>query len=130
MSEWSMDRNRFDAIIAAYGADARRWPEAERDAALAFAREYGVDVSEARTIDRLLDAARPVRAPSELLYERLQRAAPSRQDLRGAAMALAACMIAGVLVGVGAGLSAPVSASDADDMLITALGAGGWDDAT
>ncbi|MFC3714161.1 hypothetical protein ACFOMD_16440 [Sphingoaurantiacus capsulatus] len=34
-----MDRNRAQEIIAAYGADAGRWPPAERDAALALIAE-------------------------------------------------------------------------------------------
>ena len=32
-----MTSERFLALVAAYGADARRWPEAERAAARAFA---------------------------------------------------------------------------------------------
>ena len=31
-----MDENRFEALAGAYGADLRRWPEAERAAAEAF----------------------------------------------------------------------------------------------
>jgi hypothetical protein len=44
-----MDRARFEAIVAAYGADPRRWPEGERAAAEAFGRSD-------RAAARLLDA--------------------------------------------------------------------------
>jgi hypothetical protein len=37
MAEVPMTGGRFEAILDAYGADPRRWPAAERAAALAFA---------------------------------------------------------------------------------------------
>ncbi|QJU58965.1 hypothetical protein HL653_15385 [Sphingomonas sp. AP4-R1] len=43
-----MDRTRFEAIVAAYGADPRRWPEVERAAAEAFGRS---DAAAARLLD-------------------------------------------------------------------------------
>lgn len=43
-----MDRSRFEAIVAAYGADPRRWPEGERAAAEAFGRS---DAGAARLLD-------------------------------------------------------------------------------
>lgn len=71
---------RFARILEAYGAEPRRWPEAERAAALAFldARPELAKpmLEEARALDALLDAAgsgaadetpsapaRPVRTP-------------------------------------------------------------------
>lgn len=37
-----MDETRFAEIVAAYGAQARRWPQAERTQALIFAREHAL----------------------------------------------------------------------------------------
>lgn len=51
-----MKAERFQAIVEAYGADPARWPEAERDAALAFADQAG-DVAQAVLAEaRALDA--------------------------------------------------------------------------
>ncbi|MGN6424038.1 MAG: hypothetical protein ACTHLA_12075 [Asticcacaulis sp.] len=54
-----MDETRFAEIVSAYGAQARRWPEAERAQALIFARDHA-DAAErllvgAREVDDLLD---------------------------------------------------------------------------
>ncbi len=38
MTDVPMTLTRFEAILDAYGADSRRWPEAERRAAEAFAK--------------------------------------------------------------------------------------------
>lgn len=50
-----MKAERFQAIVEAYGADPARWPEAERDAALAHADQAGeaaqVVLAEARALD-------------------------------------------------------------------------------
>lgn len=51
---------RLEQVLAAYGADPRRWPAAERDAALALierSAEARARVAEARRLDRALDAA-------------------------------------------------------------------------
>lgn len=57
-----MDQTRFSALVAAYGADPKRWPDADRPGALAFmasqpaiARELKADAGE---LDVLLEAAR------------------------------------------------------------------------
>jgi len=109
-----MTRERLEAILAAYGADPKRWPAAERDAALAFARANAIDLSEAKITDALLDLAPPPAPPSDLLMARVLRAAPkaAAASLRIAALALAACMILGVLIGYGAGKLAPASGGD------------------
>ncbi|MEJ0023154.1 MAG: hypothetical protein WDN76_06725 [Alphaproteobacteria bacterium] len=52
-----MDRARFDAIIAAYGAEPRRWPADERVAAEAFCASARVDLGEAAALDQALDRA-------------------------------------------------------------------------
>lgn len=54
-----MTPQRLKRILSAYGAEPRRWPEAERHAALdllTHSDEARRIVSEARAIDRLLDA--------------------------------------------------------------------------
>lgn len=122
-----MNKERFDAILAAYGADPRRWPADERAAAEAFAAREKVDLSEAREIDALLARAAPPGAPSDLLQARIMRAAPRPAAmLRGAGLALAACMIAGVLVGYGVGLNAPASEQDVDGSIVAAFAGGDW----
>jgi hypothetical protein len=54
-----MTLKRFVEMVAAYGADDRRWPEAEREAGRHLA-SASLDarraLEEARTLDRLLDA--------------------------------------------------------------------------
>ena len=50
-----MKAERFQAIVEAYGANPARWPEAERDAALAWADQAGETaqamLAEARALD-------------------------------------------------------------------------------
>lgn len=56
-----MTAERFNALVSAYGADARRWPESERTAAQAYmAAEPGAAraaLAEADAVDALLHAA-------------------------------------------------------------------------
>ncbi|MFN3814666.1 hypothetical protein [Brevundimonas sp.] len=56
-----MNAQRFQDLAEAYGADVRRWPEAERDAARAFmgGNPHGAErlLFEARQMDLALDAA-------------------------------------------------------------------------
>lgn len=114
-----MDKQRFDSIVAAYGADPRRWPAVERDAALAFAAEAQPDLADARALDALLELAPAPRPASDVLTTRVLRDAAGVSRRRFApAMALAACMVAGVLVGYSAGARAP--ASDGVDWVLAA----------
>ena len=111
-----MTAERFHALIAAYGADARRWPEAERAAAEAFAAACpGIArtaLEKAGAIDALLHAS-PVRSPSAMLRDRVIASAAdaglkARREGRrwldrlglafGAGWAAAAC--AGIAAGV------------------------------
>src|SRR5678816_4403938 len=75
-----MTPERFHALLEACGADLRRWPEAERDAArdlLATGpRSLRAACAEAALLDRDLDAHQ-VAAPEPALIERIARAAPS-----------------------------------------------------
>lgn len=51
---------RFSAILEAYGAASERWPEAEREAALALTRSSVVaarELAQARLLDNVLDAS-------------------------------------------------------------------------
>lgn len=111
-----MTSERFLALVAAYGADARRWPEAERAAARAFAAAeadtVGPALTEADAADALLHASR-VSHPSIALRARVIASAAGvglkagREGRRwldrlaltmGAGWAAAAC--AGVVAGV------------------------------
>jgi hypothetical protein len=111
-----MTAERFLALVAAYGADARRWPEAERTAALAFA-DARPDVARAALadadgIDALLHASRTPAVSTSLRDRVIVSAAQAglkarRQGRRwldrlalalGAGWAVAAC--AGVAAGV------------------------------
>jgi hypothetical protein len=102
-----MNRVRFESIVAAYGANPRRWPAQERDAAHAFAEREKIDLSEARTIDALLESSMKPAPPSDLLTARILRASPKQSRSLTPAWALAACAVFGVLVGYGAGAAAP-----------------------
>ena len=60
MKNDSLTSERFQAILEAYGAEPRRWPEGEREAAMAFMAEHA-DVAAAwleaaRETDTLLDS--------------------------------------------------------------------------
>jgi len=104
-----MTPERFAAILDAYGADPRRWPDAEREAARAMASARADALAEADALDAWLDhAPRPV--PSEALRQRVIAAvgAVGRRGRLwwdrltvtvGVGWAAAAC--AGVVAGVG-----------------------------
>lgn len=95
MNETSMTKGRVAALIDAYGASPERWPEAERQQALALlaqsasAREL---LHAARSLDLLLNMA-PVDLPSAALEDRIMAArprpvaqpslaSPARRDIR------------------------------------------------
>ncbi len=113
-----MTSERFLALVAAYGADAWRWPEAERAAAEAFATTEpgtaGPALTEADAADALLHASRAAH-PSMALRDRVIASAAgaglkARREGRrwldrlaltlGAGWAAAACagMVAGVMM--------------------------------
>ncbi len=111
-----MTSERFLALVAAYGADARRWPEAERAAARAFAAAHpdaaAPALAEADAADALLHASRAAH-PSMALRDRVIASAAeaglkARREGRrwldrlaltlGAGWAAAAC--AGIVAGV------------------------------
>ena len=74
-----MNKDRFFSIVDAYGAEPRRWPDADREGALAFAEveaEAGAHLRRAAEIDRVLDENRPL-APSPAMRRRILNAAPT-----------------------------------------------------
>lgn len=116
-----MNRDRFEQILEAYGADPRRWPDAEREAAQAFAAADGAEaIKVATALDAALDLARDEAPPSDLLTARILKQRARATDWRGPALGLAACALLGVVVGFGGGL-ATTRADQADALLAAAL---------
>jgi hypothetical protein len=74
-----MTPERFKELTEAYGADPKRWPEAERAEAAAFMDAGGADAreayAEAAALDRLLSRHR-VAAATPGLAERIAASAP------------------------------------------------------
>ncbi|WP_233805556.1 hypothetical protein [Paraburkholderia sp. HP33-1] len=77
-----MTPERFHQIVAAYGADSRRWPEREREAAQAWARAHRVEadavLSDAAGLDAWLGADQ-FEPPSRALQSRIIAGAPLRR---------------------------------------------------
>jgi hypothetical protein len=110
-----MDKARFQALADAYGGDVTRWPEAEREAALALLADQPAMartvLAAALSLDTVLDAL-PTPAVRADLRARLLAAAPKarsgpgpwRRWLAGAGvgLTLATACAAGVAVGVAA----------------------------
>ncbi|MBY4712130.1 hypothetical protein [Burkholderia cepacia] len=80
-----MTPERFRTIVAAYGSDARRWPDGERAAAEAWARAYPGDalaaLDEAAELDAWL-ANDTVAPPAPALVERIVATAPAPRRTR------------------------------------------------
>ena len=117
-----MDRERFEVLLHAYGADFSRWPDDARAAGEAFAAHNAEAQSllrETQALDRALGLA--AGAPdTSVLAARILAATPRRRaafDTR-AALALAACAVFGVVLGYGGGMLAPLA--DQDDGYFTA----------
>lgn len=133
-----MDAERFEQLAEAYGGDLNRWPEAERDAAQAFAEVNGHAparvLAEARRLDAALDAV-PAPAASDLLRARIISAAPrpavawigfgGRSRWTSWAGLAAACA-AGVIVGAAA--MDRVTTGTRADLVLAANESGGWMD--
>lgn len=107
MSE--MTPGRFAEILAAYGAEPRRWPDAERGAAQAFLRMApgaAARLEAAADVDDLLLLSRAP-LPSAVLRGHVLSAAP-RRSVRGRALlwwagfAMAGAAVAGALTGTAA----------------------------
>lgn len=107
-----MNRERFEHLLSAYGADIRRWPAAEREAASAFAAQAEAGaLAEERALDAALDALAAPPKDYALLEARILKQAPKPGAAGGidtrAIWALAACAVFGVLLGYGGGRLAP-----------------------
>ncbi|MPV68462.1 hypothetical protein [Burkholderia sp. BE17] len=80
-----MTPERFRTIVAAYGSDARRWPDGERAAAEAWARanprEALLALDDAADLDAWL-AYDTVMPPAPALVERIVATAPAPQRAR------------------------------------------------
>lgn len=109
----TMTTERFRELIEAYGADPRRWPEAERAEAAEAARAPAAQalLAEARALDGLLAEAPAIQA-SAALRDRVLAAAPTpRRRLMGRLTPLAwlsgfgwaAAAAAGLVFGVALG---------------------------
>lgn len=104
-----MTPERFAAILDAYGAEPRRWPDAERPAALAHLRKAAgaaAWLDAAADLDDLLGWSR-VPAPSAALRRRVIASATAGRFWRGAGLwwsglALAGAAAAGALTGTAA----------------------------
>jgi len=81
----TMTPQRFAQIVDAYGADPRRWPDAERAAAQAFAqahpREAAAPLAAAAALDACL-AADVVEPPGRALQRRIVVSADISRPLR------------------------------------------------
>ncbi|RQS23536.1 hypothetical protein [Burkholderia sp. Bp8998] len=80
-----MTPERFRTIVAAYGSDARRWPQDERAAAEAWAQAHPRDALEALDDAAELDAwlmRDTVAPPAPALVERIVASAPVPQRAR------------------------------------------------
>jgi len=81
-----MTAERFLALVAAYGADRRRWPDGERAAAEAFAAAHAdlarPALDEADAVDALLHNS-PTPQVSTALRDRVLAAAASAGDRAG-----------------------------------------------
>lgn len=125
----AMSLERFAVIVDAYGAEPRRWPAAEREAAVTLAAtdaDAAALLAEARSLDAGLDAL-PLPAAATAARRRAAMPAPelpSRwQEFLGllggwklAAPAMAMALVAGLDVGMRASRSdwaAPIVAETA-----------------
>ncbi|MGR3906440.1 hypothetical protein Q3A80_05295 [Burkholderia sp. SR8] len=105
-----MTPERFRTIVAAYGADARRWPQAERAAAEAWAQAHPRDALEALDEAAELDGwlmHDTVAPPAPALVERIVATAPApaprrtrgRRTVWWSGAAFAGVGLAGALAG-------------------------------
>lgn len=125
-----MNIETFKSLLEAYGADARRWPEAVREEARAFARSSAgaARLLEAEAkLDRILDAAETTPVTRDL-EERILASFPERRTgnarrwiavlagapLRWTQAAALACSLA-LGLGVGAALPGWAGVGEAHD---------------
>jgi anti-sigma factor RsiW len=133
-----MDASRFEQLANAYGADFKRWPSAERDAAQAYAAANRTESERLLFDARMIDAALESVAAPQASYELRQKVialAPqprAQRRLRPSAWfwipsaGIAAACAAGAILGVVA--MDRVSATTSTDTVIAANADAGWTD--
>lgn len=121
-----MTQERFKALADAFGGEMARWPDAEREAAKAYAEAHPdtakAVLKGAQALDAML-ARGAEDAPSSALFGRIvaDGAAVRRPVAPGWAAAAAAVMLS---VGLGAGwLAVPQSAAPDEEVFASAFGA-------
>lgn len=101
-----MNATRFEEILAAYGADPARWPDGERDAALAFAQENpqhsARPMADAHLLDAALDRAR-TDPPGDLLMARILKTGEAQTRIVPPWARIAAVLALGAGLGLGWG---------------------------
>lgn len=132
MTQSTMTKARVLALVDAYGGDPARWPQREREAAVALLsgdRDLARAAEEARHLDLMLDslpAPRPNPALRVALKEIPERGSPLLDLIAGwvglwrPAAGLAAAAVLGIVLGVanpdlplpGFGATATVSAAE------------------
>ncbi|MDP3803159.1 hypothetical protein [Brevundimonas sp.] len=137
-----MTAERFLALVAAWGADARRWPEAERAAAQAFAaaspEAARAALAEADATDALLQLSRASH-PSAALRDRVIASAAGaglkarregRRWLDRLTLALGAGWVAAACAGIAAGvmMTAHLTAAAQADAVLYEASLLGMDD--
>lgn len=122
-----MTPERFEALIAAYGAEPRRWPEAERAAASALL-DADARMREAlareRRLDVLLDGAATPRATPALIAH--LSSVPRRHRI--GFVAQAAALAAAAVLGLYVGWSSPAPSEQIGDEQWSTLLLGDWDE--
>jgi hypothetical protein len=91
-----MTPERFTALVEAYGGRPERWPDGEREAALALnarSPEARARCDDASRLDRLLDAL-PAGVPSPELAARIMAGTPRAASLRRRHVGTAAATLA------------------------------------
>jgi ferric-dicitrate binding protein FerR (iron transport regulator) len=123
-----MDRERFQILAEAFGADLRRWPDAERDAAEALRAADGAfaaqALAEADRLDAALDAWRPMTVSADL-REAVVGAAPAMRPRRLLARwALGAGLACACAAGVAVGAANPDFTTNPNADAVTAAANG------
>ncbi|MGH6854429.1 MAG: hypothetical protein ACREDX_08800 [Aestuariivirga sp.] len=95
---------RLREVLASYGANPARWPEAERDLLLPHLDAMRDEIDEARRIDALLDLAAAPAFPADRenrIMARITGSAATRKSLPrwSAALPLAASLALGIYLG-------------------------------
>ncbi len=123
-----MDEDRFERLLAAYGAEAARWPEAERLAALRYLAATPAAHArraEARRLDQRLDAWSLAVPPAGLAAGVVASARLARifrpRTLWLSAAGLAAASVVGLVVGAGVANTAQKPQPTSDPAVTAAL---------